>query len=256
MKIRPLLLGVAVALLGVVLQYLYMRRFEAEASGGAKIELLVAAQPIERGNPITKEMVGVREVPQAYVDDRAIRAVDREKILGLIAASNVPVLQTLAWTDLIAHTDDQRDLSALVQPGNRAMPVRIQFEESLQLIRPGDFVDLLSVDPDGRGSIVLLQRVLVLAAGLETSIQRTQDKKPALRATILTVSVSLQEAQLLSLAQATSRLTVVIRNTADPRITEAPPDLTRAQLVDATVRQNLQARSRRPVRLEAGGHAR
>src|SRR5690606_22138558 len=43
MKLRPLLFGVAIALLGVVLQIVYMRRFEQDVTGGAKVDLLVAA---------------------------------------------------------------------------------------------------------------------------------------------------------------------------------------------------------------------
>lgn len=249
MKLRPILFGVLAALIGVVLQVVYMRRFEQEASGGARVELLVAAQPIERGNPITAEMLGVRAVPQAYVDDRAIRAADRDKVLNLRAASKVPVLQTLAWTDLIATTDDQRDLSALVQPGNRALPIRIQYEEALQLIRPGDFVDILGVDSEQRGASVLLQRVLVLATGLDTTIERSTDKKPLQRSSMLTVSVSLQEAQLLALAQSISRLTVILRNTGDPRVFDSPPDISRTELFDTQVRQNVVSAHHRPVRV-------
>lgn len=253
MKVRPLLFGVIVALLGVILQIAYMRRFEEQASGGAKIDLLVAAQPIKRGEPVTDGMLGVRSVPQAYVDDRSIRAADKEKILNLRAASTVPVLQTLAWTDLIASTDDQRDLSSLVQPGNRAVPIRVHFDELLQLIRPGDFVDLLSVDLEGRHASVLLQRVLVLAAGLETAITRENDKQ-RVRANLLTVSVSLQEAQLLSLAQTVGRVTAIVRNTGDPRVVEAPPDVSRDQLLDAAERQTVGNARRRPVRLETGAN--
>lgn len=256
MKLRPIIIGVVVALLGVVLQIVYMRHFEDEASGGTKIDLLVAAQPIERGTAIKAEMLGVRAVPQAYVDDRAIRAADRDKILNLRAAAKVPVLQTLAWTDLIATTDDQRDLSSLVQPGNRAMPIRIQLDEVLQLIRPGDFVDLMTVDSEGRSASVLLQRVLVLAAGLDTTIERTTDKRAAARARVLTVSVSLPEAQLLGLAQNVGRIMAVVRNTGDPRTVDAPPDVSRAELSDATVRQAAQNIRQRPVRLDRAAVAR
>lgn len=250
MKLRPILFGVLAALLGVVLQVLYMRRFEQEASGGAKVDLLVAAQPIERGKPITADMLGVRSVPQAYVDDRAVRAADRDKVLNLRAVSKVPVLQTLAWTDLIASTDDQRDLSMLVQPGSRAMPIRVQFDEALQLIRPGDFVDVLGTDLDGRSASVLLQRVLVLAAGLDTTIERSTDKKPALRSSLLTVSVSLQEAQLLTLANAITRLMVVVRNSGDPRVIERPPEVVRAELFDSQAREAIVTGRRRPIRLD------
>ena len=103
MKVRPLFFGVIVALLGIILQLAYMRRFEEQASGGAKIDLLVASQPIQRGKPITNDMLGVRSVPQADVDDRFIRASDRDKIVNLRAANTVPVLQP-GWTDLIAST--------------------------------------------------------------------------------------------------------------------------------------------------------
>jgi pilus assembly protein CpaB len=253
MKLRPVTFAVILAALGVLLQALYMHRFEQEASGGSKVELLVAAQPLERGKPISAEMLATRAVPRAYVDDRAIRAADRDKVVGLRAASKVPALQTLAWTDLIATTDDERDLSALVQPGNRAMPIRVTFEDSLQLIHPGDFVDILGIDADGREASVLLQRVLVLAAGLETTIERSTDRKTAVRASLLTVSVSLQEAQLLSLAQAVGKLMVVVRNARDPRVLDSPPDVSRAELFDASARQTVQRASRRPIQLHTAG---
>jgi pilus assembly protein CpaB len=248
MNHRPLLIGLALGLLGVAIQIFYMRRFEESVSGGPKVDLLVAAQPIERGTRITAEMLAPRAVPQAYVDDRAIRASDRDKVLNLRAASSVPVLQTLAWTDLIATTDDRRDLSSLVQPGNRALPIRVQLEEALQLIRPGDFVDVLSVDGDGREASVLLQRVLVLAIGVDTAAERSSDKPT--RTSLLTLSVSLQEAQMLTLAQSLGRLTVVLRGVNDPRVFDSPPDISRSDLSDMSVRQAVQRPSHRPTLLE------
>jgi pilus assembly protein CpaB len=250
MKHKPLLVGLALALLGLCLQVFYMRRFERAVSGGPKVELLVAAQPIQRGTRITAEMLASRAVPQAYVDDRAIRADERDQILNLRAASSVPVLQTLAWTDLIATTDDRRDLSSLVQPGNRALPIRVQLEEALQLIRPGDFVDVLNVDGDAREASVLLQRVLVLAVGVDMAAARGNDK-PA-RTSLLTLSVSLQEAQLLSLAQSLGRLTVVLRGPSDPRVFDSPPDIGRSDLFDLGARQAVQRSNRRPTLLEGG----
>jgi pilus assembly protein CpaB len=245
-----MLVGLALALLGLCLQLFYMRRFEQAVSGGPKIDLLVAAQPIQRGTRITAEMLASRAVPRAYVDDRAIRADERDQILNLRAASSVPVLQTLAWTDLIATTDDRRDLSSLVQPGNRALPIRVQLEEALQLIRPGDFVDVLSVDGDAREASVLLQRVLVLAVGVDMAAARGSDK-PA-RTSLLTLSVGLQEAQLLSLAQSLGRLTVVLRGASDPRVFDSPPDIGRSDLFDLGARQAVQRTNRRPTLLEGG----
>jgi pilus assembly protein CpaB len=249
MKLRPVLIGIIVAALGVVLLLQYMKRFEDEASGGAKISLLVAAQPIERGTAITAEMLGVRAVPQAYVDDRAIRASDREKIVNLRAVAKIPALQTLAWTDIVAATDEQRDLSSLVQPGNRALAIRVQSADVLELIRPGDFVDILSVSPDGSVSTVLLQRVLVLATGSETTAEPSDSKKRQSWSSLLTVSVNLQEAQLLTLALTAARLSVVVRAPDDPHVIEAPPDVKRSELFDSTAPRTVLSTRRRPVRL-------
>jgi len=251
MKTRPVLIGIVFALVGVGLLILYLRRYEQEVSGGRKIELLVAVAPIERGTAVTDAMLGTRQVPQAYVDDRSIRASDREKVLNLRAAATVPVLQTLAWSDFIATTDEHRDLSALVQPGNRAMPIRVQFDDVLVMIRPGDFVDVIGISSDARESTVLLQRVLVLATGTDTVGGATDTKKSPLRATTLTLSVSLQESQLLALAMGVSRLTVVVRNPDDQRVLEAS-DVSISAVFDSNKRQVIQSSRRRgPVKLEA-----
>ncbi|MCL2449670.1 MAG: Flp pilus assembly protein CpaB [Polyangiaceae bacterium] len=250
MKIRPVFVGLLAGVMGIVLLVLYMRRFEQDASGGRRIALLVAAAPIERGKPITDAMIGTREVPQAYVDDRAIRATDRPKILGLKATNNVPVAQTIIWTDVIAMTDDFRDLSSLVQPGNRAMPIRVTIDDEITLIHPGDFVDIINVLNETKESSVLLQRVLVLATGTKTADDRAADKRFE-RATTLTLSVSLSEGQLLALAMEKGKLTAVIRNPDDQRVSETPPDLLPSSLGDPTRRSALPGRRRvLPTRIE------
>src|SRR3984957_13846164 len=246
MKIRPIFLGLLAGIAGIVLLVLYMKRFEDDASGGRKVDLLVAVVPIQRGKPITDEMLGTREVPLAYVDDRSIRASDKEKILNLRATTNVPVQQTVTWMDVIATTDDQRDLSSLVQPGNRAMPIKVTFDDEITLIHPGDFVDVIGVFGETKEASVLLQRVLILAAGQETgSMERTPEQKRMLgRATTLTLSVSIQEGQLLALAMEKGKLTVVIRNPDDQKISENISAITSPPLGDSQKRQTIQGSRR------------
>jgi pilus assembly protein CpaB len=250
MKGRPVFIGLLAASLGVALLALYMRKFEIDATGGAKVELLVAVSPIVRGKPVTDAMLGTKQVPQAYVDQRAIRASERDKVLNLRPVSNIPVLQTLVWTDFVATSDEQRDLSSLVQPGSRATPIRVELDDVLQLIRPGDFVDIIGVFGDGSASSVLLQRVLVLATGLDTTTS-TSGGTTRTRIEALTVSVSLEESQLLALAQSSGKLSVIVRNPDDQRVADSPPDVSRAALVDAATRQKLPSTRRGPVRLEA-----
>ncbi len=256
MKIRPVFIGLLAGIAGVILLVMYLRRFEQEVSGGNRVGLLVAVSPVTRGKPITADMLGTREVPLAYVDDRTIRASDKDKIIGLEATTNVPVEQTIAWTDVIAMTDSQRDLSSLVQPGNRAMPVRVAFDEQVPLIRPGDFVDVIGVFEDTHEASVLLQRVLVLASGGETGNERAADKHAPMRSSLLTLSVSLQEGQLLALSMSRGKITVVIRSPQDQTVAETPPDLLASTVLDSQKREALGTRHRAPVapiKLQAEG---
>jgi len=226
MNRRALVIALLVALTGVALLILYTRRFERDASGGERIRLLVALKPIERGKPITEDALTVREVPQAYVEDRAVKEVEKAKILGLKVGNAVLAQQTLMWTDLVTASEERRDLSALVQPGLRAVSVRTHRDDaSSAMIKPGDYVDVIGVvqetNSEMRNSLVLLQRVLVLAAGFETSPD-FMDKKTLATEAVLTLSLTLAQAQLLALASEKASLSVALRNPDDPLKPEQP----------------------------------
>ena len=55
MNTRALFVALLVAGLGGFLLYVYLQRFEQEASGGAPVKLLVALKPVEPGTVLTDE---------------------------------------------------------------------------------------------------------------------------------------------------------------------------------------------------------
>jgi pilus assembly protein CpaB len=145
----------------------------------------------------------------------------------------VQAQQTLMWTDLVTASEDRRDLSELVQPGNRAVTIKTSREDSsVALIRPGNYVDVIVVmgekqnSSEARSAAVLLQRVLVLAQGLDTSSDIDPGKKTVNYQSdnLLTLSLTLPEAQLLSAAQEKGKITVALRNPEDQRTIERIPD--------------------------------
>jgi len=257
MNRRALILALTLAMAAATVLMIYMRRFETEMSGGERIELLTLVKPLERGTTVTDDVLSSRSVPIAYVEDRAIKAVEKAKVLGL--KTNVPLQaqQTLMWTDL-AITTEERDLSSLVQPGKRAVTVRASGTEDTRgnaLIRPGDYVDVLVTmvdqsDPNQteaqreKAAVVLLQKVLVLAVGLDTHSAAVPDPKAAPNPNqgekALTLSLNLQEAQLLALAVERGRLSVAVRNPDDQRVVEAVPDIRSNVLLDSTQRETVQ----------------
>jgi pilus assembly protein CpaB len=240
---RALLLAFVVALLGVVLLVLYTKRYEREMSGGDKVKLLIAIKPIERGKPITDDMLSTRDVPQAYVEDRAIKEVDKPKILGLAVGTTIQAQQTLMWTDLATANEERRDLSALIVPGSRAVSLRTRREDaSAAMVKPGDYVDVIAVLPDpnapssltdARAAIVLLQKVLVLASGYETSPDAVDlaAKERKGNEAVLTLSMKIEQAQAIAVAMEKGQLQVVLRNPNDNVREENLPKYSSSELI-------------------------
>jgi pilus assembly protein CpaB len=206
-------------------------------------------------------MLATRVVPRAYVEDRAILARDREKIVGLRMGQTVQAQQTLMWTDLSIAMEERRNLSSLVQPGMRAVTVSAssRADKSYALIQPGDRIDVIATVPSGvnkeqTSSVVLLQNVLVLAVGTDTNVEQSDRSRTKENELLLTLSLRIQEAQLLSLATEKGKLSVALRNPDDVRETEGISDIPSSALADVQSRgavQGVRAKPTGPVKVEA-----
>jgi pilus assembly protein CpaB len=261
MNRRALLIALVVGIMGVFLLLLYQRRFELEASGGEKVKLLIAVKRLERGKPIPDDAISVREVPLAYVDDRTIREVDKNKVLGLRLGTTVKEQQLLLWTDLATGSDDHKDLSSLVLPGYRAVSIRAARDDtSITLLRPGDYVDVIGVlgatGGEAKSAVVLLQRVLVLAMGSETSPDAIdqRDKTGFVAENLLTLSLTLSEAQIIALAAERGRLAVAVRHPDDQQ-KAGVTDINFDSLLDAKKRGEIKGvrSTGQPVNITGGG---
>jgi pilus assembly protein CpaB len=239
---RLLLISALLGAAGVLLLLLYMRRYERDVSGGARVQLLTVIAPITRGTVLTEEMLGVREVPVSYVEPRAVKAAELSKVRGIRAALDLDPQDSLLWTDLAVGVED-RNVSSLLQPGNRAFSIEARQggAAGADLIRPGDYVDVLATfSKDVAGSragatVLLLQRVLVLAVGNETQRQAFQaDAASAAsrRNNSLTLSLKIEEAQMMALAVRQAELSVVLRGVGDATVTEGLPNLTPDNLLE------------------------
>ncbi len=110
------------------------------------------------------------------------------------------------------------------------------------MVRPGDYVDVIAVLPDPnagfnsdtRAAIVLLQRVLVLASGYETSPDAidvaAKDRRPE---AILTLSLKLEQAQAVAVAMEKGAIQVVLRNPNDNVREDQIPKYSSTELIKA-----------------------
>jgi pilus assembly protein CpaB len=249
MNRRALLIALIVSILGAALVAVYLRRFEQEASGGEPLGVIVLLKPVESGDVLTDDVLATRLIPRAYVEDRAVLAKDKPKVLGLRMGHALEGQQALMWTDLAIAMEERRNLSSLIQPGMRAATIGASNRgggnnnKANALIRPGDRIDVIatvSADPkktnEGDTSVVLLQNVLVLAVGTDTGSDVVDKSAREAKNLQLTLSVTVPETQLLALASERGTLSVALRNPDDIRIIDSVADVTAAALSDVNER--------------------
>lgn len=229
------MLAVIVTGVGGILLWFYLKRFEAEASGGPRVAVLVALRTMERGSLIRDEDIGERYIPLAYVESRAIRAQDRQRITNLRLSSPLEAQQTMMWTDIVSGSGDRQDFSMNVQPGMRAVTFKTE-GRAASLVRPGDRVDVLGTFPqpnsnEHKSTVVLLQNVLVLGRN-----DGSGDNRPAAGSSELALSLTLQQAQILTAAADKGRLSVALRSPDDVVLQEGLVDFSSALLVEAEKR--------------------
>lgn len=219
---------------GVVALVLYQERFERAASGGPPVSIVVAAQDLPLGTVLREDVLGARDLPEAYVEPRHIPASEAHRILGLRVSSAVRASESLLWTDL-ANSEQRRDLSGLVDEGQRGFTIRADDTSTFGgLLRPGDRVDVLLTLEQGstRETAPILQNLLVLATGGDTG-GRARPAAPGRTANQVTLAVTLAQSQTLALAQQQGQISLALRNPEDIRVVDRMPAKTSEGLREA-----------------------
>ena len=260
---KNLYLAVAVGLVAGAAHLAYLSRLEAEVVGGQQVKVLVAAQEMSRAQKVTRAAVATRQVPEAYVDGRVIRPAQLHEILDLPLAVTVEAGGMLQWSDFLSRDEGVAvDLASLVEPGERAMTIPV--DRSLSMggnLRPGHRVDILgtfdealfsagkhksmglSLEGDQKIAVTLLQNVTVLATGQETGAIGGSHEQGRIRSfRTVTLSVSLEEGELLAYASTQASLSLVLRGAGDLEIIRDVPEKSIDDIRDAGKRNDLQSK--------------
>ena len=203
---------------------------QAEQSSRAEelVNVVVAARDLNMGVPLTTEDVVVRAVhPSVIVEGEVFDTLD--KVVGRTPKERVLANEILRRGRL-AQAGEGIGLNALIAPGNRAMAVQIsQAQAVAAFIQPGNYVDVIVViRPDDRAieakavSKVLLQGKRVLAVGSTLQGNSTDDdpaakaaKDQAKKKPVVTLEVTLEEAEQVALAAAKGDIHLVLRSDAE-----------------------------------------
>lgn len=229
MNVKAVVSATLLALLGTGSLVLYTKRLDIEAAGGERVTVLAIAKNAKAGTVLTEDQLTTKDVPIAYMDDRTVRANDKPKVVGVRVERDLDPNQLLSWQDVDVSGYDDRKLSHVLPAGSKALMLHIpQQFMSADLLRPGDFVDVLAVVAEnGRNpqSIVLLQKVVVLAVGRETVANPNQGRSRS-EEQLITIAVTLQESQMVSLAAQKGPVIAVARSASDQSISENVPAVT------------------------------
>lgn len=185
----------------------------------AKVEtelIAVATEDLHRGDKLTKE--DMRQVP-FLKDSMPLGAhTDAEKLVGRTLIQSLkktePILESrLAPTDITAG-----GLAVIISPKKRAMSVKIDKVIGVSgFIKPGHSVDVLvSIKKPGKqvGYItkIILENILVLSSDAE---MKEGEKKASKGPEVITLEVTLKEAEKLALALNQGKIQLALRNYSD-----------------------------------------
>jgi pilus assembly protein CpaB len=189
------------------------------------INVVVAANDIRAGARILDHDLLIVKYPAQLAPEKALHSKD--KAIGRGAVVEIAKGDYVLPGKISTATGP----ASLIPGGMRAERVRISDFES-DFLRPGDWVDVLVTGNASGSSEVqtktVLQQVRVLPSGPQSDATSTESQKSS----IVTLLVSLEDAERLTLASHEGRLKLVLRNPLDTD-REKTVTVTKATLYDS-----------------------
>jgi Flp pilus assembly protein CpaB len=222
----PIVIAIIIGVLAIFSVHSYVKRVEQTTQDKLKGTPVVSAKvKIAPGVELTMEMFAPKEVPDQFIPAQAIKgSAELKQIIGRKLRVPVKAGQIVLWSDLVS--EDKSGLSSAIPAGEGAFTVSISKGIKSGLVQPNDHIDIIgsfampkpaqSIPNSSatwrQGSdmvnVVLLQNVTVLALGDSFGAGRAAGGSGG---GDVTLSLTLQEAQLLMFASAHGELGAVLR---------------------------------------------
>jgi len=223
----PIIIAVIIGVVAILSVNSYVKRVEKTTQDKLKGSPVVAARvAIAAGAELSMDMFAPKEVPDQFIPAQAIKgSAELKQILGRKTRVAVKAGQIMLWSDLASEA--KGGLSSAIPAGEGAFTVSIAKGIRSGLIQPNDHIDVIgsfavpkptSGTPGAAASwrqgsdmvnVVLLQNVTVLALG--DSFGPASRTAGGSSGGDVTLSLTLQEAQLLMFASAHGELGAVLR---------------------------------------------
>src|SRR6516165_11952425 len=215
---RLLMIGFIALAMGAFVSLLVYRNLQGgrgKAQPGE--DVFVAADDLQVGTKIEDKDLKLVHFPSSVLPVGVFH--HREKLLGRGVIQPIS-RDELILTNKLAGENAGYGLPALIPPGMRAVSVRVNDTSSVSgFVLPGTRVDvLLTGEPQGSSqtqTTTVLENVLVLANG--PRLERAANGGEAIATSVITLLVSPDDAQKLTLASNQGRIQLALRNPLDTR---------------------------------------
>ena len=221
-RTRLLMIGVLALALGFLVSvYVYRNLQSRSGAADSGVDVIVAADDLQVGARVEERDIKIIKIPPADLPPGSPRR--RSDVLG--HGVIVPISKgEFILPNRLAGENAGAGLPSLIPPGMRAVSVRVNEVVSVAgFVTAGTRVDvLLTGTPGGSGELqttTVLQNVAVLAAG--HTLERTATGEPQNTA-VITLLVSPDDAQRLTLASSEGHIQLVLRNPLDTKQAEVP----------------------------------
>ena len=221
-RTRLLMIGILALAAGLLVAlYVYKNLQPRTGMSADMAQVMVAANDLQVGTRVEERDIKVIQIPNTELPPGAPRR--KADVIGRGIINFIPK-GAFILPNYLAGENAGAGLPALIPPEMQTVSVRVNEVISVAgFVTPGTRVDvLLTGSPNGSGeqqTTTVLQNVAVLASG--RTLERTSTGE-AQNTAVITLLVSLDDAQRLTLASNQGKIQLILRNPLDTKQDEVP----------------------------------
>jgi pilus assembly protein CpaB len=221
-RTRLVMIAVLALALGLFAAVYVYKNVQSKSGAGSEpgIDVIVAADDLQVGAKVSERDIKIIKIPGSDLPAGAPRKKSEVLNHGVI----LPITKgDFILTTKLAGENAGAGLPSLIPPGMRAVSVRVNEVVSVAgFVTPGTRVDVLLTGAPGgaeQETTTVLQNVAVLASG--HTLERTSTGE-AQNTAVITLLVTPDDAQRLTLASSEGHIQLALRNPLDTKAADVP----------------------------------
>jgi pilus assembly protein CpaB len=220
-KIKPVvLLGAAVIIAIIITLLIYNSIQKRIGSNPPPLEtqpVAMATIDLNWGTVIVKEMVKMEPFLKSSLP--AGSCTDMNSLIGRVVISSIKANEPFLESRLAAQNIKTGGVAAVIGSKKRAVTVKVDRVIGVAgFVHPGNRVDVLVTMAKGKDAEpftkIVLENILVLAAGPERETAKGKEQQPA-TVDVITLEVTPEEAEKLSLSAIQGKMQLALRGLTD-----------------------------------------